>query len=129
MAREVRAAARRGRATRAEYQRRVAASVIERKRDAALASIADARLSDAARALDRAQRALADRREQALKTHGAALRGHDPERTLERGYALLVDERGEPLTSADALRQATTFDARLADGSVRARVTEEEEGT
>jgi exodeoxyribonuclease VII large subunit len=128
-ARELRAAHRRGRATRTEYQRRIAATVVERKRDAALAAVAAARLDQAARTLDRAQRALAERRARALETHGRELRAHDPERTLERGYALLLDGDGEPLTSAAALRDKQTFDARLADGSVPARVVTDEEGS
>jgi exodeoxyribonuclease VII large subunit len=125
MTREMRAAVRRGRATRAEYQRRIAASVIERKRAATLAEVRAARLSDAAATLDRAQRALGERRAEKLRTHGAALRAHDPERTLERGYALLVDDGGEPLITAAALRDAKTFEARLADGAVRARTEED----
>jgi exodeoxyribonuclease VII large subunit len=134
--REIRAAARRGAATRAEYQRRIAASVIERKRQAALAAVGAARadgLRDATAALERAQRALAERRAEKLAAHGAALRAHDPQRTLERGYALLIDESGEPLLTAAAAREAKTFDAKLADGTVRARVTathlQEEEDT
>src|SRR3954464_506966 len=106
--REIRAAVRRGRDTRAEYQRRIAASVIERKRAATLAEVRAARLSDAAATLGRAQRALAERRADKLRTHGAALRAHDPERTLERGYALLVDEGGEPLVTAAAVHEAKT---------------------
>src|SRR4051812_39344081 len=126
LAREIRAAVKRGRATRAEYQRRIAASVIERKRAAALAEVKDARLAHAAATLDRAQRALAERRTEKLSSHGAALRAHDPERTLERGYALLVDDGGEPLITAAALRDAQTFEARLADGVVRARTEEDQ---
>jgi exodeoxyribonuclease VII large subunit len=121
----MRAAVRRGRATRADYQRRIAASVIERKRAATLAEIRAAKLSAAAATLDRAQRALSERRAEKLATHGAALRAHDPERTLERGYALLVDDAGEPLITAAALRDARTFEARLADGAVRARTQTE----
>ena len=101
--------------------------MIERKRHAALAAVEAARLDEAARTLDRAQRALGERRARTLASHGAALRAPDPERTLERGYALLVGRDGEPLTSAAALRDAETFDARLADGAVRARVATEEE--
>ena len=127
--RELRAAVRRGSATRADYQRRIAATVIARKRDAAIAGVDAARLDQAARTLDRAQRALAERRERALAAQGAALRALDPERTLERGYALLLDPAGEPLTRAAALRDAGSFDARLADGTVRARVTNDEEGS
>jgi exodeoxyribonuclease VII large subunit len=145
-ARELRAAVRRGRATRAEYQRRVAAAVIERKRAVALAAVVAERarvargvqrvagagdgvhartaaLRDAAAALERANAALCERRAKALDAHGTALRAHDPERTLERGYALLLDDAGEPLSSAAAVREAGDFHARLADGSVRARAT------
>jgi exodeoxyribonuclease VII large subunit len=128
--REIRAAVRRGRDTRADYQRRIAASVIERKRAAAIAEVETAKkhgLRDAASALERAQLALAVRREQALASHRTALRAHDPERTLERGYALLMGPDGEPLQTAAAVREAGTFGARLADGSVRARVATDHE--
>src|SRR3954469_3124573 len=50
LTREMRAAVRRGRAARAEYQRRIAASVIERKRMATLAEVRAAKLWDAAAA-------------------------------------------------------------------------------
>ncbi len=126
LTREMRAAVRRGRATRAEYQRRIAASVIERKRAATLAAVRDARLAEAAATLERAQEALLERRTEKLRTHGAALRAHDPERTLERGYALLVDDAGQPLTTAAALRDAHTFQARMADGAVRAKTEEDQ---
>src|SRR3954469_220763 len=131
LTREMRAAVRRGRAARAEFQRRIAASVIERRRTALLAAVTRDRpvaLHDAAASLDRAQRALAKRRDEALRAHGAALRAHDPDRTLERGYALLVDDRGEPLVTAAAVRGAHDFTARLADGAVCARATQTEEG-
>jgi exodeoxyribonuclease VII large subunit len=150
LTREMRAAVRRGRATRADYQRRVASSVIDRRREATLLKVAadrqavraraaaveragttaaarGAALRDAVAALDRARLALTDRRERDIAAHRATLRGHDPERTLERGFALLVGPDGEPVTSAAALREANEFDARMADGGVRARVLHEEE--
>jgi exodeoxyribonuclease VII large subunit len=129
-ARELRAAARRGRDTRVDYQRRVAANVIARKRAAAVAAVGSARaveLRGAAASLERAQRALADGRRQALAARRTALSAHDPERALERGYALLVDGSGEPLVSAAAVRSAKTFDARLADGTIRARVDHDQD--
>jgi exodeoxyribonuclease VII large subunit len=86
-----------------------------------------AALRDALAALDRSRAALVDRRERDLAAHRATLRGHDPERTLERGFALLVGADGEPVTSAAALREAKEFDARMADGMVRARVLEQHE--
>jgi exodeoxyribonuclease VII large subunit len=81
-----------------------------------------AQLSTTAGSLERARRALEQRAAEALATRSAALRAHDPERTLERGYALLLNDRGEPLPTAAAARQAGRFDVRLADGSVGAQV-------
>jgi exodeoxyribonuclease VII large subunit len=150
LTREVRAAASRGRVTRMDFQRRIAASVIGRRREAALLAVGGARRTVAARAgaveragaqvderaarlaasaagLQRAGKALEDRRTEALSTRAAALRGHDPERTMERGYAVLLDSGGEPLAGAAALREAGRFRVRLADGTVGAQVTEEHE--
>jgi exodeoxyribonuclease VII large subunit len=145
LAREMRAATRRGRALRVEFLRRIAAAVISRRRDASLRAVSDgritvrvrgrsierasgrveesgARLAASAAALERAGRALEARRAEALATRAAALRAHDPERTLERGYALVLDDGGEPLTGVAALRVAGRFDVRLADGTVGAQV-------
>jgi exodeoxyribonuclease VII large subunit len=126
-ARELRAASRRGLALRGDYQRRIAGAVIERKRDAALASAAtgQARLSVRAAALARAADALEVRRREALRAHAAAIRGHDPERALERGYAIALDSEGRPLASAAAVKEASNFELRMADGNVPARVREE----
>src|SRR5436309_10940571 len=126
LARELRAATRRGRAERVAYQRRIAATVVQRKREAALAEAQRGR--DALRAqlaeLERARGAFVERRGEALGAKAAALRGHDPERTLERGYALVLDAAGEPLVGADAVRAARRFDVRLADGVVAAESIE-----
>jgi exodeoxyribonuclease VII large subunit len=126
LTREMRASAARGRAVRMEFQRRIAASVISRRRDAALAAVAAGTRTVAVRAgsLDRARTSWQTRQSTALAAHAAALRGHDPERTLERGYALLLDQGGEPLASAAALREVGRFEVRLADGRVRARTDE-----
>jgi exodeoxyribonuclease VII large subunit len=149
LTREMRAAATRGRNLRIEFQRRIAAGVIGRRREAALHAVAggrravsiragsigragvrvderSARLAASAGSLDRVRRALEARRADALATHAAALRGHDPERTLERGYALLLDDAGEPLATAAAARHAGHFTARLADGTVGAHVIDTE---
>jgi exodeoxyribonuclease VII large subunit len=124
--RELRATARRGVGAQVAWQERVAAVVLARKRDAALASSAGegARLSARTARLERAAAVLAERRSAALAKHTAALFAHDPERTVERGYALLLDESGEPLPSADAVRAAGGFTARMADDDVRAKVDE-----
>jgi exodeoxyribonuclease VII large subunit len=128
-ARELRAASRRGLGLRADYQRRIAGAVIGRKRDAALVSAAtgQARLGARAAALARAADALEARRREALRAHAAAIRGHDPERALERGYAIALDPDGRPLASAAAVREASDFELRMADGLVPARVREEVE--
>jgi exodeoxyribonuclease VII large subunit len=150
LAREMRAAGRRGRALRLDFQRRIAAAVLGRRRDTALLAVASgraavgsraralevagdgveeraARLAAAATGLERARRALEKRSAEALAARTAALRAHDPERTLERGYALLMDDGGEPLAGTEALREAGRFHVRLADGSVGAQVLEDTE--
>jgi exodeoxyribonuclease VII large subunit len=129
LTREMRASASRGRVARLEFQRRIAASVIARRREAALAAVERGRrveLAGSVARLDRAARSFEERRAIALAAQRAALRGHDPERTLERGYALLLDGEGEPLATAAALRAAGSFEVRLADGRVDAHVRETE---
>jgi exodeoxyribonuclease VII large subunit len=126
MAREIRAAGRRGVGAQVNWHERVAAVVLRRKRDAAVAAVAGERARVAVRAarLERAAEALAERRAAALAKHTAALFAHDPERTLERGYALLLDEVGEPLGTAATVREAGAFTARMSDGDLRAKVDE-----
>jgi exodeoxyribonuclease VII large subunit len=128
LTREMRAAANRGRSVRIEFQRRIAAGVIGRRREAALAAVVAGRRTVVmrSRSLDGARGALEQRRSAALAAHATALRGHDPERTLERGYALLLDDGGEPLAAVAALREAGRFKVRLADGNVGAQVLETE---
>jgi exodeoxyribonuclease VII large subunit len=129
-ARELRAASRRGLSERSSYQRRVAAAAIGRKLDAAaVRAVGDsARLRTRAAALARAADALEARRREALSAHAAAIRAHDPERALERGYAIALDAEGRPLASAAAIREASDFELRMADGRVPARVREEVDG-
>jgi len=129
LARELRAATGRGRATRLDYQRRIAVAVMGRKADAARAQAARQAtgLATRAAALDRAVRGAAERRHQWVGRSAAALRAHDPERTLERGYALALDGVGEPLTGTEAVRAAGSFDLRMAGGTVPARVAEKED--
>ena len=126
-ARELRAASRRGLAGRLDYQRRIAATVLERKRTAGAGSVSSGQASLVARAaaLERAADALERRRREALAASAAAIRAHDPERTLERGYAIALGADGEPLAGAAAVREAQDFELRMADGSVPARVREE----
>jgi exodeoxyribonuclease VII large subunit len=148
LTREMRAAAQRGRGSRIDFQRRIAVAVLGRRRAAALLAVAAerelvrehvtslerageqvgeraARLAASAAGLERARRALEDRRAEALASRAAALRALDPERALERGYAVLVDEHGELLAGVAAVRAAGRVEARLADGSIGAQVLED----
>jgi exodeoxyribonuclease VII large subunit len=68
----------------------------------------------------------AAKRGRELERLALALAAHDPERTLARGYALVHGPGGEPLGSAAAARQARELRLRFHDGSVDARVDEEE---
>jgi exodeoxyribonuclease VII large subunit len=61
-----------------------------------------------------------------LQRLALALAAHDPDRTLARGYALVADRTGEPLGSASAARRAGDLRLRFHDGTIGARVSEEE---
>jgi len=104
--REIRAASERGVAERLGFQRRVAGVVLER-------------------AARRAAGPEMERRRDALRRAGVALRAHEPERTLERGYALVEDGGGAPVTSAAAATAAGRVRLRFADGGVGARIEED----
>ncbi|HET7573478.1 MAG TPA: exodeoxyribonuclease VII large subunit, partial [Solirubrobacterales bacterium] len=105
--REMRAASERGVAERLGFQRRLATVVLER-----------ARL--------RAAGAEMERRRGELRRAEVALRAHEPERTLERGYALVEGGGGEPVTTAAAAVAAEHVRLRFADGSVGARIEEDD---
>jgi exodeoxyribonuclease VII large subunit len=64
------------------------------------------------------------RRRAELERLALTLAAHDPQRTLERGYALVEDRAGEPVTSADAARDAGELTLRFHDARVAARTTE-----
>jgi len=127
--RELRAASRRGLAAREEFQRRIAANVIGRKRAAAAAAAsAEATLLRARSArLAAAADEFGRRREAALRAQERALRAHDPERTLERGYAIAFDKHGEPLGTPGAVREAGDFTLRMKGGELPARLRDERE--
>jgi exodeoxyribonuclease VII large subunit len=75
----------------------------------------------------RARGADAAKRARELERLALALAAHDPERTLARGYALVQDTGGEPLGTAAAAREASRLRLRFHDGSVPARVDEEDD--
>ncbi len=126
-AREIRAASGRGLRERTDFQRRIAAAVIDRKLAAARRDADRERgaLLRRTRDLDAAARRLAERREQALRANRVALGAHDPQRTLERGYALVTTHAGDPLPTTGPLVEAGKFQIRMADGAVAALVDEE----
>lgn len=123
-AKELRAATGRRIEERIGFQTRVAGTVLGRKIAAALASTRqDAlELRSDAESLDRAASRLAERRKETLDRLAAAIEARDPQRTLERGYALALGPDGEPLATAGAVRDATAFDLRMADGTLPVQV-------
>jgi exodeoxyribonuclease VII large subunit len=68
------------------------------------------------------------RRRRDLERLELALAAHDPERTLARGYALVQDGDGGLVSGAAAAREAGRVNVRFQDGSVRARVEDDETG-
>ena len=76
--------------------------------------------------LDRAATRIAEIRARALRAQRVTLDAHDPQRTLERGYALVTARDGDPLATAGALREASEFEVRMADGAVAAIVDDRE---
>ncbi|MGI8674622.1 MAG: exodeoxyribonuclease VII large subunit [Thermoleophilaceae bacterium] len=129
LTRELRAASARGLAGRGEFQRRIAALVLDRKLEATrVAAAAGRRSLDAnAQRLGRASEGIGRRRSLALGEQAAALRAPDPDRTLERGFAVALDDAGEPLAGVLALREAGSFDLQLSDGRVPAQVDDSQE--
>ena len=106
--REMRAASERGVGERSDFQRRIAALVLQR----AAARAAGAELRSRREGLRRAE---------------VAVRAHEPEHTLERGYALAETLDGEPLTSAAAALDAGSVSLRFSDGRVRAEIGDDHE--
>jgi exodeoxyribonuclease VII large subunit len=81
------------------------------------------------RGADRAQTSDRERRARDLDRLGLALAAHDPARTMARGYALVEDSAGVPLSSAAAARRARQLSLRFHDGTVAAKVADEEART
>ena len=107
LARELRAAARRG---------------LERRRErAGVHAVVLGRATERARTSERAARG------RELQRLALALAAHDPERTLARGYALVEDRAGEALGSAQAARAARDVRLRFHDGVLPATISEEPE--
>jgi exodeoxyribonuclease VII large subunit len=77
--------------------------------------------------LDAAVQRFLERRRARFEKIAASLSGHNPDAILERGYAIVTAEDGRPLTDAGLVPPGSLIRARLARGSLAARV--EREGT
>ncbi len=77
--------------------------------------------------LDAAAQRFVERRRARFEKIAASLSGHNPDAILERGYAIVTAEDGRPLTDAGLVPPGSLIRARLARGSLAARV--EREGT
>jgi exodeoxyribonuclease VII large subunit len=105
---------------------------LERLHARLLAQHPRARLSLLARRLveqdQRPRRAIThilERRQTTLRHAGHALHAVSPLATLERGYAILFDADGQVLRSAQGVAVATRLRARLADGELPLRVSDD----
>ena len=90
-----------------------------RRRLAGMRSHLDARLSALGTG---ARRMLLERRGRAAQAAGR-LNDLSPLKVLERGYALIFDQHGQVLKSADQTRPGENITARLARGTLAAKVT------
>jgi len=83
------------------------------------------RLAEQDQRLHRAIAQILDRRRIALRHAGHALQSISPLATLERGYAIVFDGDGNVLRSVKNVTPGTSLRARLADGELPVRVSED----
>ncbi len=83
------------------------------------------RLTEQDQRLRRAITVRLERQQTRLRHAGHALNAVSPLATLERGYAILFDAQGQVLRSATDVRVGTALRARLADGELPLRVSED----
>ena len=83
------------------------------------------RLAEQDQRLRRAITHILERRQTTLRHAGHALHAVSPLATLERGYAILFEADGQVLRSAKHVAVGTALRARLADGELPLRVTED----
>lgn len=67
-----------------------------------------------------------ERYDSKLKNYKSVLEAIGPLAVLKRGYAILQDEAGEAITSAEALKKKARFSVEMSDGSVKAKVLDEQ---
>jgi exodeoxyribonuclease VII large subunit len=107
-----------------ERQRTVGQLAAELRQHSPALRVANARrrLEAAGSTLDRiAHQTLAQRRNR-LAIAVRTLDAFSPLATLERGYAIVTDSKGAVITNAQDVRAGQLIDARLTQGSIRARV-------
>jgi len=83
------------------------------------------RLAEQDQRLRRAIAYTLERQQTTLRHAGHALHAVSPLATLERGYAILFDANGQVLRSANNVAAGTALRARLADGELPLKVTDE----
>jgi exodeoxyribonuclease VII large subunit len=83
------------------------------------------RLAEQDQRLRRAIAYTLERQQTTLRHAGHALHAVSPLATLERGYAILFDANGQVLRSANNVATGTALRARLADGELPLRVSDE----
>ena len=83
------------------------------------------RLAEQDQRLRRGITVLLERQQTRLRHAGHALNAVSPLATLERGYAILFDAHGQVLRSARDVATGTSLRARLADGELPLRVSED----
>jgi exodeoxyribonuclease VII large subunit len=83
------------------------------------------RLAEQDQRLRRAIAYTLERQQTALRHAGHALHAVSPLATLERGYAILFDANGQVLRSANNVAAGTALRARLVDGELPLRVSDE----
>ena len=83
------------------------------------------RLAEQDLRLRRAMVHLLERRQTRLRHASRALHAVSPLATLERGYAIVFDAEGKVLRSAEGVAPGTPLRARLADGELPLRVSDD----
>ena len=80
------------------------------------------RLETARASVDRLTRQTMERLGKRLAVASRTLDAVSPLATLDRGYAIVTDSKGTVITNAQDVRAGQLIDARLTQGSIRARI-------
>ena len=75
-----------------------------------------------ARRIETIARARIEQRSNASRSRRARSTSFSPLATLERGYAIVTDSKGTVITNAQDVRAGQLIDARLTQGTIRARI-------